>query len=88
MTGTSAEVVGVSAIDDHHFGVGPVTRELANAYQDVVHGRDATEIKVVELRERALRRPKNIELLDRFKVGQTTDAGALLFVNPCFTLLF
>lgn len=41
VTGTSAEVVGVSAIDDHEFGVGPVTRELAAAYQDVVHGRDS-----------------------------------------------
>jgi branched-chain amino acid aminotransferase len=45
VTGTSAEVVGVSAIDDLEFGVGPVTRELAAAYQDVVHGRDSTKEK-------------------------------------------
>ena len=45
VTGTSAEVVGVSAIDDHQFGVGPVTRALAKAYQDVVHGRDPSKSK-------------------------------------------
>ena len=45
VTGTSAEVVGVSAIDDREFGVGPVTRSLAQAYQDVVHGRDPTKTK-------------------------------------------
>jgi branched-chain amino acid aminotransferase len=39
LTGTSAEVVPVVAIEERHYGVGPLTAELRNLYQDLVHGR-------------------------------------------------
>ncbi|HWQ24338.1 MAG TPA: branched-chain amino acid transaminase [Gaiellaceae bacterium] len=39
MVGTATEVAPVRAVDDHELGVGPVTRELQQAYVDVVHGR-------------------------------------------------
>ena len=39
MTGTAAEVTPIRALDDHELGVGPVTIELQQAYDDLVHGR-------------------------------------------------
>jgi branched-chain amino acid aminotransferase len=39
MVGTATEVAPVRAVDDRELGVGPVTRELQQAYRDVVHGR-------------------------------------------------
>ena len=39
MTGTAAEVTPVRSVDDHELGVGPVTIELQEAYDDLVHGR-------------------------------------------------
>lgn len=39
MVGTATEVAPVRAVDDRELGVGPVTRELQQAYVDVVHGR-------------------------------------------------
>ncbi|TNE88120.1 MAG: branched-chain amino acid transaminase [Deltaproteobacteria bacterium] len=40
LTGTSAEVAPVTRLDGRgRLGVGPVTRELRQLYQDVVHGR-------------------------------------------------
>jgi branched-chain amino acid aminotransferase len=39
MTGTAAEVTPVRAVDDHEIGVGPVTREIQQAYLDTVNGR-------------------------------------------------
>jgi branched-chain amino acid aminotransferase len=43
MTGTAAELVPVREIDDHRIGAGkpgPVTRQLAGIFEDVLHGRD------------------------------------------------
>ncbi len=40
MTGTAVEVTPVRAIDHVEVGVGPVTRELQQAYLAAVHGRD------------------------------------------------
>ena len=45
LTGTSAEVAPVSALDGHTFTVGPVTLALQAAYQDVVHGRDQQYVR-------------------------------------------
>ncbi len=42
LCGTSAEVAGVTRLDERRLPIGPYTRELARTYQDVVHGRDAT----------------------------------------------
>jgi branched-chain amino acid aminotransferase len=39
MVGTATEVAPVRAVDDREVGVGPVTRELQQAYLDTVHGR-------------------------------------------------
>ncbi len=39
MVGTATEVAPVRAVDDREIGVGPVTRELQQAYLDTVHGR-------------------------------------------------
>lgn len=39
MVGTATEVAPVRAVDDRELGVGPVTRELQQAYVDTVHGR-------------------------------------------------
>ena len=39
MVGTATEVAPVRAVDDQEIGVGPVTRELQQAYLDTVHGR-------------------------------------------------
>jgi branched-chain amino acid aminotransferase len=38
MSGTAAEVTPLRSVDDHELGVGPVTRELQQAYLDTVHG--------------------------------------------------
>jgi branched-chain amino acid aminotransferase len=42
LTGTAAEIVPVREIDGRAIGTapGPVTRQIASAYDDVVHGRD------------------------------------------------
>ena len=40
LTGTSAEVAPVSYLDDREYGIGSLTREIKNLYQDVVHGRE------------------------------------------------
>ncbi|HSI98222.1 MAG TPA: branched-chain amino acid transaminase [Gaiellaceae bacterium] len=39
MVGTATEVAPVRAVDDREIGVGPVTRELQQAYLDTVNGR-------------------------------------------------
>jgi branched-chain amino acid aminotransferase len=39
MTGTAAEVTPLRSVDDHELGVGPVTLEIQQAYQDTVRGR-------------------------------------------------
>ena len=39
LTGTSAEVAGVSQLDDRSFDHRPATREISQMYQAVVHGR-------------------------------------------------
>jgi branched-chain amino acid aminotransferase len=39
MTGTAAEVMPVSSVDDHEIGAGPVTLELQKAYLDTVRGK-------------------------------------------------
>jgi branched-chain amino acid aminotransferase len=39
MTGTAAEVTPISSVDDHELGVGPITRELQEAYWATVRGR-------------------------------------------------
>ena len=39
MVGTATEVAPVRAVDDREIGVGPVTRELQQAYLDTVEGR-------------------------------------------------
>ena len=39
MVGTATEVAPVRAVDDREVGVGPVTRELQQAYSDTVNGR-------------------------------------------------
>ena len=41
LTGTSAEVAPVSALDGRTWEPGPITRELAAYYQELVHGRVA-----------------------------------------------
>ena len=40
MTGTAAEVIPVRAVDDVEIGVGPITRELQDAYRAAVRGLD------------------------------------------------
>jgi len=37
LTGTAAEVTAVGRIDDHNYEVGPVTRKLRSAYEDLVN---------------------------------------------------
>lgn len=44
LTGTSAEVSPVSALEGRAWAVGPVTRELSALYQDVVHGRSRAHL--------------------------------------------
>jgi branched-chain amino acid aminotransferase len=39
ITGTAAEVTAVGKIDHFEYTVGPVTRKLRQAYEDLVHGR-------------------------------------------------
>ncbi len=39
LTGTAAEVTAVGSIDDIQYGVGPITRRLHEAYEDLVNGR-------------------------------------------------
>jgi branched-chain amino acid aminotransferase len=39
MTGTAAELTPIRSVDDHELGVGPITRDLQEAYWDVVRGR-------------------------------------------------
>lgn len=36
VTGTAAEVTAVGQIDDHHYTVGPITKQLRGAYEDLV----------------------------------------------------
>jgi branched-chain amino acid aminotransferase len=40
-TGTAAEVTPIASVDDHHVGVGPVTKAIQTTFFDVVHGRHA-----------------------------------------------
>lgn len=40
LSGTSAEVAPVTQIDGRRWEIGPITREIQAAYQDLVHGRD------------------------------------------------
>ena len=52
MVGTATEVAPVRAVDDREIGVGPVTRELQQAYLDTVQGRSerwAHWLDVVEM---------------------------------------
>ena len=59
VTGTAAELVGVSEIDDRVIGaggVGPITAELQNAFHDILLGRDERYVDwldVVEVPSRA-----------------------------------
>jgi branched-chain amino acid aminotransferase len=39
VTGTAAEVTAIGKIDDMTFEVGPVTRRIRQAYEDLVHGK-------------------------------------------------
>lgn len=39
LTGTAAEVTAVGQIDDHHYTVGPITRKLRSAYENLVNGK-------------------------------------------------
>ena len=39
LTGTAAEVTAVGKIDDITYSVGPITRKLHEAYEDLIHGR-------------------------------------------------
>jgi branched-chain amino acid aminotransferase len=41
MCGTAAEVTPLRSVDDHELGVGPVTRELQQAYLEAVRGENA-----------------------------------------------
>ena len=43
LTGTAAEVTAVGSIDDYHYGVGPITRQLHEDYEDLVNGRNQSE---------------------------------------------
>ncbi len=45
LTGTAAEVTAVGSIDDKTYGVGPITRQLHEAYEDLVNGRNQPEQK-------------------------------------------
>jgi branched-chain amino acid aminotransferase len=59
MSGTAAELVPVSEIDDHAIGTGqpgPVTNELQRVFDDALHGRD----------------PRYVEWLDVVKVPSKT----------------
>lgn len=38
VTGTAAEVTAVGQIDDHHYTVGPITKKLRSAYEELVRG--------------------------------------------------
>ena len=52
LTGTAAELVPVREIDDHTIGSGrpgPVTRELQDAFQDCLYGRDARHLEWLDL---------------------------------------
>ena len=42
LTGTSAEIAGVSALDQRVYGKGKLTQELKGWYQDTVHGRESS----------------------------------------------
>ncbi len=39
LTGTAAEITPIGRIDDHSYSVGPVTKKLYAAYEDLVNGR-------------------------------------------------
>ena len=39
LTGTAAEVTAVGKIDDKTYGVGPITRQIRESYEDLVQGR-------------------------------------------------
>ncbi|HRC27723.1 MAG TPA: branched-chain amino acid aminotransferase, partial [Alphaproteobacteria bacterium] len=39
VTGSAAEVMAVGRIDDHTYTVGPITRTLRTAYENLVRGR-------------------------------------------------
>ncbi|MEZ5813747.1 MAG: branched-chain amino acid aminotransferase [Alphaproteobacteria bacterium] len=45
LTGTAAEITAVGSIDDIQYGVGPITRQLHEAYEDLVNGRTRPEQK-------------------------------------------
>ena len=39
ITGTAVEVTAIGKIDDHVYSVGPVTRHLRSAYENLVRGK-------------------------------------------------
>lgn len=43
LTGTAAEITAVGSIDDIQYGVGPITKELQNAYETLVQGQKSAE---------------------------------------------
>lgn len=54
LTGTSAEVAPVTQLEGRRYGIGPITRQIQRAYQDAVHGRDATRLSWLTFPEMAL----------------------------------
>ena len=40
LTGTAAEVTAVGKIDEHEYGVGPITKALRGAYEDLVNSKE------------------------------------------------
>ena len=41
LTGTSAEITGVNTLDERRFSLSPITRELQDLYQAIVHGHNS-----------------------------------------------
>jgi branched-chain amino acid aminotransferase len=59
LSGTAAELVFVSEVDDHRIGEGsrgPVTAELQRVFDDALHGRDPRYAEWIDLVERPARR--------------------------------
>jgi branched-chain amino acid aminotransferase len=54
MCGTAAEVTPIRSVDDHEIGAGPITRQLQEAYLDLVRGKGDAQwndwLEFVELR--------------------------------------
>ena len=45
LTGTAAEITAVGKIDDITYGVGPITRKLHEAYEDLIHSHKQEDVK-------------------------------------------